>query len=264
MLECARPPTPAAFCKGNDPRGDWMTTFKAGEAEKLNVQESGRLSSARSLRAFRLPRRDAAATDPERSSVVGKRARYDERDNVQSRGTLEPGSADYEAFYALHPEWRRKDDLIRALPGMGRVGSPLDTPLLGTQHDFLARLGMSDLVDGPVAPERRSLAPERAAEKVKGFARRQDLGRPGAALGAADRGGPSQRDQSRRRAQPRHAEHRPRAPRGRRGDARVREAGDDRCTSWSCRCSPAIWSDCAASGPAVQRQSAFRALLASW
>ena len=86
---------------------------------------------------------------------VGERTRFDERDNVQARGTLEPGSVDYEAFYARHPEWRRKDVLIRALPGMGRVGSPLDTPMLGTQHDFLARLGRSDVVDGPVAPERR-------------------------------------------------------------------------------------------------------------
>ncbi len=133
-----------------------MTTFQAGEQPNA---------------ALRQPRRRAAAADPERAGVVGERTRFDERDNVQSRGTLEPGSAEYEAFYARHPEWRRKDELIRALPGMGRVGSPLDTPMLGTQHDFLARLGMSDMVDGPVAPKRRSLSPERAAEKVKGFAR---------------------------------------------------------------------------------------------
>ena len=148
-----------------------MTTFKAGEGETLNARASDLFSSARSLSAHRPPRRRAAATHPERSGLVGERTRFDERDNVQSRGTLEPGSAECEAFYARHPEWQRKDDLIRALPGMGRVGSPLDTPLLGTQHEFLARLGMSDMVDGPVAPERRSLSPERAAEKVKGFAR---------------------------------------------------------------------------------------------
>ena len=148
-----------------------MTTLKASEGEKKNAQESDLFPSAGGLKARRLPRRGAAATDPARSGVVGARTRYDERDNVQARGTLEPGSADYEAFYARHPEWRRKDDLIRALPGVGRVGSPLDTPMLGTQHDFLARLGMSDMVDGPVAPERRSLSPERAAEKVRGFAR---------------------------------------------------------------------------------------------
>jgi len=156
-----------------------MTTFEAGEGEKLSAQESGPFPSAGSLKALRLPRRGAAATDPARSGVVGERTRFVERDNVQARGTLEPGSADCEAFYARHPEWRRKDDLIRALPGMGRVGSPLDTPLLGTQHDFLARLGMSDMVDGPVAPERRSLTLERAAEKVKGFARHLEA--PGSA-----------------------------------------------------------------------------------
>lgn len=148
-----------------------MTTFKAGEGEKQNAQESGLFPSAGSLKVLRLLRRGAPETDPERSGVVGERTRYDERDNVQSRGALEPGSGDYEAFYARHPEWRRKDDLIRALPGMGRVGSPLDTPLLGTQHDFLARLGMNDVVDGPASPERQSISRERAAEKVRGFAR---------------------------------------------------------------------------------------------
>jgi len=99
------------------------------------------------------------------------RERFDERDNVQARGMLTPGTPEYDELYGLHPEWKRKDDAIRALPGMGRVGSPLDTPLLGTQHDFLARLGREDVVDGPVAPTRQTLSEERATEKVKGFAR---------------------------------------------------------------------------------------------
>ena len=76
-----------------------------------------------------------------RYRVVGDQDRFDERDTVQSRNTLEPGTADYEEFYELHPEWRAKDDAIRELPGMGHVGSPLDLPMLGTQHEFLARLG---------------------------------------------------------------------------------------------------------------------------
>jgi hypothetical protein len=101
---------------------------------------------------------------------VGERQRFDERDNVQSRNTLEPGTPDYEAFYVLHPQWKEKDDAIRALPGMGHVGSPLDLPFLGVQYEFLARLGMSDRVDGPVAPVKQEISPERAAEKVKGFA----------------------------------------------------------------------------------------------
>jgi ferredoxin len=103
--------------------------------------------------------------------VNGLRERYDERDNVQARGTLTPGTPEYDEYYGRRPELRRRDDATRALPGMGLVGSPLDLPLLGTEHDFLARLGREDMVDGVPAPERAQLSPERAAVKVKGFAR---------------------------------------------------------------------------------------------
>ena len=101
----------------------------------------------------------------------GGRERFDERDNVQSRGMLQPGTADYQAFYGRHPEWQAKDDVIRALPGMGRVGHAADLSFVGAQHDLIAHLGMSHLVDGPVAAERVALSPERASEKVKGFAK---------------------------------------------------------------------------------------------
>jgi reductive dehalogenase len=106
-----------------------------------------------------------------RYRVVGERQRYDERDNVQSRNTLEPDTPDYDEFYALHPEWKARDDEIRALPGMGHVGSPLDLPLLGAQYEFLTKLGMQDRVNGPVNPDRQPISAERATEKVKGYAK---------------------------------------------------------------------------------------------
>jgi reductive dehalogenase len=119
-----------------------------------------------------LLRRETRVNIPKPSyRASGERKRFDERENVQSRNTLEPGTKEYEDFYSLHPEWKDKDDAIRALPGMGHVGSPLDLPFLGVQYEFLARLGMADRVDGPVAPIRQEISPERAAEKVKGFAR---------------------------------------------------------------------------------------------
>ena len=97
--------------------------------------------------------------------------RFDERHNVQARNTLQPGSAEYEEFYRQHPEWQVKDDAIRALPGMGNVGPAADRGMVGAQIQVIAALGMSHLVDGPVAPERVELTPERATEKVKGFAK---------------------------------------------------------------------------------------------
>ena len=99
------------------------------------------------------------------------RQRFDERDNVQARDTLVAGTPDYDEYYRRHPERRRRDDATRQLPGLGRVGSELDTPLLGAQVEFLARLGREDVVDGPPAPKPLGLSPVRAAEKVKGFAR---------------------------------------------------------------------------------------------
>lgn len=98
-------------------------------------------------------------------------ARFDERDNVQSRGTLSPGTPDYDDLYHRHPEWKDKDDAIRTLPGMGRVGPVADRPYVGVQHDLIAELGMSQRVDGPVAADRVELSPERATERVKGFAK---------------------------------------------------------------------------------------------
>jgi hypothetical protein len=41
--------------------------------------------------------------------------RFDERENVQARNTLEPGSNDYEEFYQRHPKWKEKDRVTREL-----------------------------------------------------------------------------------------------------------------------------------------------------
>ena len=106
-----------------------------------------------------------------RYRVIGELTPFDERDNVQARNTLEPSTADYEAFYARHPEWKDKDDQIRGLPGLGHVGSPLDTLMLGMEMETLLRFSGKDAVDGPIAPEPVAIAADRAAEKIKGFAR---------------------------------------------------------------------------------------------
>ena len=106
-----------------------------------------------------------------RYKLVGDLLPFDERDNVQARNTLEPGTPDYLDFYARHPEWRDKDDQIRALPGMGRVGDPLDALLLANEMETLLRFSGEDVVDGPAAGEQLAISPERASEKVKAFAR---------------------------------------------------------------------------------------------
>ena len=44
--------------------------------------------------------------------------RFDERDVVFARAHLEPGSKEYESYYAMRPENRKPDDRARALPGL--------------------------------------------------------------------------------------------------------------------------------------------------
>ena len=104
-----------------------------------------------------------------RYRVVGNMERFDERDNVQSRNTVEPGSDEYREFYQRHPEWEAKDAEAREI-AKRPVGNPLDLPLFLSQIGNLARTGAESIVDGPVSPKRNELSPERAAEKVKGFA----------------------------------------------------------------------------------------------
>ncbi|MBP1628034.1 MAG: putative reductive dehalogenase [Holophagaceae bacterium] len=102
---------------------------------------------------------------------VAARDRFDERDNVQARNTYEPGSEVYRSFYATHPEWEGVDQAIRDLPGLGRVGEPLDQLLLAQEMEALLRLSGEDVVDGPVAGVPVPLEPGRASLKIRAFAR---------------------------------------------------------------------------------------------
>lgn len=105
-----------------------------------------------------------------RYKVVGPLEPFDERNNVQARNTLEPGTQDYREFYAQHPEWEARDADTRELSKQ-MVGNPLDFFFFLQQIGKLARGGQEPEVDGPVAPHRLELSTERATEKIKGFAR---------------------------------------------------------------------------------------------
>jgi len=105
-----------------------------------------------------------------RYATVSELERFDERDNVQARNTLEPGSEDYTEFYERHPEWEAKDATTRELSKQ-IVGNPLDLFFFREQIGEVAQRGVENLVDGPVNANRVELSPERATEKIKGFAR---------------------------------------------------------------------------------------------
>jgi reductive dehalogenase len=108
--------------------------------------------------------------DAPRYEVAGEMERFDERDNVQARNTLEPDTANYIEFYQRHPEWEAADAATREL-SKKMVGNPLDFLFFLQEIQAVARQGVEDRVDGPVATQRFELTPARAAEKVKGLAR---------------------------------------------------------------------------------------------
>ena len=101
---------------------------------------------------------------------MGDLERFDERENVQARNTYEPGSEEYKEFYGRHPELEETDRRTREI-SRNPVGNPLDLALFFQQIGNLARWGSEDLVNGPVSRQKQDLSPQRATEKIKGFAR---------------------------------------------------------------------------------------------
>jgi ferredoxin len=91
----------------------------------------------------------------ERGQDVSQK-RFDERDIMFARARLEPGSPNYEAYYALRPENKASDDKTRSLPGLFSPDASAAHPLLFAvaEASFALTETLRDAVDGPVAPER--------------------------------------------------------------------------------------------------------------
>lgn len=99
--------------------------------------------------------------------------RYDERDIMFARAWLKPGSAEYEAYYALRPENKATDDTTRALPGLlspdSREARPHVFAATGATFDHIEHL--RGRADGPQAAQRLPLGPPAATAYLKGLAR---------------------------------------------------------------------------------------------
>lgn len=100
-------------------------------------------------------------------------SRYDERDIMFARARLVPGSAEYEAYYALRPERKAGDDRMRALPGLlspdSREAHPQVFPAIEATLHWIERARPQ--VDGPVAARTLPQEPAEATAYVKGLAR---------------------------------------------------------------------------------------------
>lgn len=109
--------------------------------------------------------------EPEVSEDIPAR-RYDERDIPFSRIRLRPGSAEYNAYYAMRPEKKAVDDEIRALPGLLSAEGALAEPLLfaSPEGSFSLTEALRGAVDGPVAETKLEIGPVRASGYLKALA----------------------------------------------------------------------------------------------
>jgi ferredoxin len=98
--------------------------------------------------------------------------RFDERDIVFARKRLVPGSPEYEAYYAMHPEKRGNDDKCRSLPGLLSLKSLKADPYFfaAAKASFALTEALRDEVDGPVSDERAELTPAQGTSMIKRLA----------------------------------------------------------------------------------------------
>lgn len=100
--------------------------------------------------------------------------RIDERDILFARARLEPGSQQFETYYAMRPENRESDDRTRSLPGLLSPNAPAAEPVAFGSADasFAITEALREEVDGPVTPDRNERPAAEMAVTLKDLARR--------------------------------------------------------------------------------------------
>ncbi|MFQ6014264.1 MAG: reductive dehalogenase [Anaerolineae bacterium] len=105
--------------------------------------------------------------------ITGPLERVDERDIIFARMRYEEGTPRYLDYYSRHPERRKLDDGLRAMPRLGGPGTPLYHPfnsrLADAAFGFLADIRAT--VEGPVSPEVIQVDPTEMSRRLKGMAR---------------------------------------------------------------------------------------------
>jgi len=100
--------------------------------------------------------------------------RVDERDVMFAREEYHPGSEQYAAYYAEHPEKQKGDDRLRRLPGFlepgGRFYDEVASPRIVRIFERIEHL-LRD-VDGPVAAERTAVEATEISDHIKQLALR--------------------------------------------------------------------------------------------
>lgn len=99
--------------------------------------------------------------------------RVDERTIMFARASLEPGSPEYAAYYAAHPQDMEGDDRTRSLPGIGSPEAAKANRLVfaAMEASFSLTEALREDVDGPVASEKLEIPPEVATHYLRNVAR---------------------------------------------------------------------------------------------
>lgn len=100
-----------------------------------------------------------------------REGRFDERDVVFSRARIQPGTDDFQSYYAMRPENRSIDDKFRAQPGLLSMDARKSEPLSfrAAEASFDLTEYIREAVDGPIAPEKTEASEETLTRMVKGF-----------------------------------------------------------------------------------------------
>jgi ferredoxin len=106
--------------------------------------------------------------------IVGDIERWDERETMFARKDFFQyfgvGSPEYKAYYGAHPEHLEYDTRIGPLPELGKTAR-IDMPMLEAPFEAISKIGTERFVDGELAPDKVEIPPQRAANKVRAFAR---------------------------------------------------------------------------------------------
>lgn len=106
--------------------------------------------------------------------IAGDIAQWDERDIVFARSdqlrVYTEDSPEVRAYYDRHPAWREVDCRTNRMPGLGRTGGA-DGVMVDAQFSMIKMLSRIKMTDHQSFERISGKNPERAADKIKAFAR---------------------------------------------------------------------------------------------
>nr|MDA3846616.1 4Fe-4S ferredoxin [Vallitaleaceae bacterium] len=97
--------------------------------------------------------------------------KYDERDTMFARMSLEYGSVNYNRYYAMRPELKEADDILRSKPGLLSEGTATYDPIRGPFADanFSFMNHIMDLSAPKVHAQKVDIDPANMTNLIKGM-----------------------------------------------------------------------------------------------